>query len=304
MKRLLIVSLTALLLGLGVTGYAWWRSAPAPREVDAIRVRDTASGMITGTDRRCDRFYQAAGTAVCLVVEPGAVPKTYALILDAEMREVRRVRIAGIPSRARVSASGRMVSWTVFVTGDSYNSGGFSTWTGILDTRTGYLVTNMEEIPLFIDGKRHYSVDVNYWGVSFAADDNRFYATVSTKGRTYLVEGDYTAWRARTLRQNVECPSLAPDGTRLAFKKRMSSGAWRLHLLDLATMRETPLAETAEVDDQAAWLDGNTVMYGRAGDVWAVAADGGGQPRLLAKGASSPVPPGRENLSRAMSIRR
>ncbi|MEV0586797.1 hypothetical protein [Nonomuraea sp. NPDC050310] len=290
MKRVLIVSLAALLLGLGVTGYAWWRSGPVAGAPEGLLVRDAASGLITGTDRRCERFYRAADTGVCLVVEPGAVPKTFALVLDRNMREVRRVRIAGIPSRARVSASGRMISWTVFVTGDSYNSGGFSTWTGILDTKTGYLVTNMEEIPLFLDGKRYYSVDVNYWGVSFAADDNRFYATVSTKGRTYLVEGDYANWRAKTLAQNVECPSLSPDGTRLAFKKRMPGGDWRLHVLDLATMRQTPLGEPANVDDQAAWLDTKTVLYGRAGDVWSVPADGTGQPKRLVTGASSPVP--------------
>lgn len=56
----------------------------------------------------------------------------------------------------------------------------------------------------------------------------------------------------------------------------------------------TPLAETASVDDQPAWLDGHTVAYtlrqadGRP-DVWSVPADGSGAPRLLVPGAESPA---------------
>ncbi|WP_327085807.1 hypothetical protein OIE66_26105 [Nonomuraea sp. NBC_01738] len=182
-----------------------------------------------------------------------------------------------------------MASWTVFVTGDSYSSGGFSTWSGILDISTGYAITNIEDIPLTMNGRRYHAPDVNYWGITFAPDDNRFYATVATKGKTYLAQGDFGAWRATTLRENAECPSLAPSGERLVFKKRVSPGPWRLHALDLATMRETPLAETASIDDQAAWLDERTVMYARDGNVWKVPADGTGSPALLLKDASSPA---------------
>lgn len=301
MRRALILLVAVLVLGGGAAGYAAW-ARPAPLAAPAkaldlgtpgqLLVRDTASGLVRGSRTRCERFSAAGGTGVCLVTEPGTVPKTYALVLDRHLHESRRIRIAGIPNRARVSASGRMISWTVFVTGDSYNKGGFSTWTGILDNKSGYAVTNMEEIPLFVNGKPYDAADVNYWGVTFAADDNRFYATVSTKGKTYLVEGDYAKWEARTLRENAECPSLSPDGTRLVFKKRVSSSVdapWRLHALDLASMKETPLAETASVDDQVAWQDAGTVMYARDGDVWAVPADGTGTPRILARQASSPV---------------
>lgn len=304
----MLLVLAVVLLAGGATGYAAWaaarRAGPPAAALDpaaegrllfrsAGRIASVplaepgAPPVVSGT--ACDRFHSAAGITLCLVTRTGTVPTTDAVILDRSLREIRRVRLAGIPSRARVSASGRMASWTVFVTGDSYSSGGFSTWSGILDTRTGYAVTNMEEIPLRMNGRRYHAADVNYWGITFAPDDNRFYATVSTKGKTYLVEGDFGAWRARTLRENAECPSLSPDGTRLVFKKRVTPGPWRLHALDLATMRETPLAETDSVDDQAAWLDGNTVMYGKAGDVWSVPADGSGSPKRLISAASSPV---------------
>ena len=113
----------------------------------------------------------------------------------------------------------------------------------------------------------------------------------------------------------MECPALSPDGTRLAFKKRNPGPTitWRVAVLDLATMKEHVLAERRDVDDQVAWLDDATVMYGLAGDVsgrsaeaigvpilgtaapiaadtWTVAADGSGKPALLVKGAWSTVP--------------
>ncbi|MET7619578.1 hypothetical protein [Streptomyces sp. NPDC005408] len=240
----------------------------------------------------CDRFYAAGGTALCLRRRPGLPPRAYAVVLDRRLREVRRIALPGIPNRARVSASGRMLSWTMFASGDSYATSAFSTRTSILDLRTGYLVKNMEQIPLTIDGRRHHAPDLNYWGVTFARDDNRFYATVSTGGRTHLVEGDMRRWSARALRANAECPSLSPDNTRIAFKKKVSGDPgrpWRLYVLDLRTMSEHPLAERQSVDDQAAWLDDRTLAYGRGGDIWTVPADGSGEPRLLVPDASSPA---------------
>ncbi|WP_306330532.1 hypothetical protein, partial [Streptomyces venezuelae] len=242
----------------------------------------------------CDRFHAAGGTALCLQRRPGVPARSYALVLDRQLREVRRIGLPGIPSRARVSASGNMLAWTMFATGDSYARSAFSTRTSILDLRTGYLVKNMEQIPLTLGGRRHHAPDVNYWGVSFAADDNRFYATVSTGGRTHLVEGDMRDWSARALRENVECPSLSPDGTRLAFKKRVSDGPdepWRLYVYDLATGREHAVAERRGIDDQALWTDRDTLAYGYGGAVWTVPADGTGAPRQRAAGASSPAAP-------------
>ena len=94
------------------------------------------------------------------------------------------------------------------------------------------------------------------------------------------------------IHENVECPSLSPDGTRIAYKKRTGSSStpWHLTVLDLATMRETPLAEARSVDDQAEWLDDGHVLYGVDGAVWSVHADGTGRPqRYIATGASPAV---------------
>ncbi|WBB68623.1 hypothetical protein [Micromonospora sp. WMMD812] len=265
------------------------------RHVSSVAAAEP-SGPRTVSTRECLRVYAAAGTGVCLGPK---TPWQYQLVvLDGALGATRAVDIPGLPNRARVSASGRMVSWTTFVGGDSYTTSGFSTRTGVLDTRGGTAVMSLEEFAVRRDGRPYRNADVNYWGVTFAVDDNLFYATMSTGGKRYLVRGDFAARTVETVKENVECPSLSPDGTRLAFKEAIDADpakGWRLSVLDLATMRVTATAETASVDDQAAWLDGATLAYtlrqsdGRP-DVWAVPADGSGKPRLLIPGAESPSP--------------
>lgn len=88
-------------------------------------------------------------------------------------------------------------------------------------------------------------------------------------------------------------PVPLPDGTRLAFKKRVpglpADAPWRLYVLDLATMHETPLAEPRSVDDQLVWQDDRTVAYSLPGDygadLYTLPANGTGSPhRLLTAG--------------------
>ncbi|MEV7616529.1 hypothetical protein [Streptomyces sp. NPDC089799] len=263
--------------------------------LSTVSLADPA-GPRTVTDQRCDRAYTAGGTTACLT-PAGALSAPRLLVLDEGLQVKRSVSLAGLPNRTRVSADGRMVAWTLFVGGDSYAGGGFSTRTGILDTRTGEVIDSLEEFAVFRDGKRYRAADVNVWGVTFAADSHRFYATVSSGGVRSLAEGDVAARTLRTLADNVECPSLSPDGTRVAFKQAVGADpgkGWRLTVLDLATGRRTESAETRSVDDQAAWLDDRALAYGLqrddgTNDVWTVPADGGGEPRVLVQGANSPA---------------
>ncbi|HKN53349.1 MAG TPA: hypothetical protein VJX66_12650 [Amycolatopsis sp.] len=253
-------------------------------------------GARTVSPISCSRVYAAGGTGLCLRPESGLT--TYQLVvLDAGLTSKREIPLVGLPNRARVSASGRMLAWTVFVTGDSYNGGLFSTRAGILDSATGDLVGTLEDYSVFVDGLRYQAADLNFWGVTFTKDDNRFYATMSTAGHRYLVEGDFKAHTIRTVRDRVECPSLSPDGTRIAFKSAVDGDpgkGWRVSVLDLSFSAVTPLGETRSVDDQPAWLDDHTVAYaiprGRDhADVWAVPADGRGTSRLLIPDAESPA---------------
>ncbi|MFE9603583.1 TolB family protein [Streptomyces hokutonensis] len=273
---------------------AW---GPHRDELTTVPASDP-SGPRTASDLKCLRFYASSGTGVCLQAVHGTVTDTYrALILDAHLKEKAHYDVPGIPSRARVSPTGHFAAWTAFVGGDSYAGTNFSTRAAIVDTRTGRLIPTLESFRILKDGHVYHAADVNFWGVTFAADDRTFYATLATKGRTYLVRGDLSARTVTTLHTNVECPSLSPDGTRIAFKKRVKGlpkdAPWHLYVLDLRTMRETPLAEPRSVDDQVVWRDDGTIVYALPGDygadLYEVPADGTGSARRISTAAVSPA---------------
>ncbi|WP_316740480.1 TolB-like translocation protein [Streptomyces sp. MK7] len=256
------------------------------------------SGPRTASGVKCLRFYAASGTGVCLQAVHGPVSDTYrALILDAHLRTRAHYTVPGIPSRARVSPSGHFAAWTAFVGGDSYAGTDFSTRAAIADVRTGRLIPTLEKFRIVKDGRPYRAADVNFWGVTFAADDRTFYATLATKGQTYLVRGDLRTNTLTTLLPNVECPSLSPDGTRIAFKKRVQGlpkdAPWRLYVLDLRTMHETPLAEARSVDDQVVWRNARTLVYALPGDygadLYEIPSDGTGTPHRISEAALSPA---------------
>ncbi|GLY43854.1 hypothetical protein Amsp01_098770 [Amycolatopsis sp. NBRC 101858] len=306
MKKLVLALLgTALLIAAAVVYTLSARHDTADAEPAAqltlspgqLFFRDTATGRVGTLSQekrllsglKCDRFAVAKQTAVCLAVRPGTLPAlTDVLVLDDHLAVRHTESLPGTPSRARVSPDGKRVDWTLFVTGDSYAQTGFSTRAGLYEVDTGRLVKTIEELPVFAGDQRYFAADVNYWGITFAPDGNRFYATLGSKGKTYLVEADYRRYRGKTVRENVECPSLSPDATRIAFKKKVGQG-WRLSVLDLKTMQETELADQRSVDDQALWQDDHTVLYGLDNAVWAVPADGSGAPRKLVDNAASPA---------------
>ncbi|MFE3779776.1 hypothetical protein ACFXPA_16630 [Amycolatopsis sp. NPDC059090] len=264
--------------------------------VEKVR-EDAPDGPRGATSLRCQRVYLAGGTTVCLrLAGPG--PTYEAAVLDAAGKELRSIGLAGIPNRARVSASGQIVSWTTFVSGDSYTvPGGFSTRTGILDLRSGQVIDSLEAFTATVDGQRFTIGDRNIWGVTVASDDRTFYATMASQNHTWLMKGDLVAKTLTDVRQTAECPSLSPDGTRIAYKKRTSRlGPWELAVLDLASGKESALPGTVGIDDQAAWLDDGHLAYGKVSQpgqkssIFAVPADGTAQPKLLVTDAASPVP--------------
>jgi hypothetical protein len=258
-------------------------------------VLNAADRVWTTTDLSCERVYFARNHGICLRREAHLwSAQTVAVLIDEKLQAGASVRIDGIPSRARVSPDGRLAAFTVFVTGHSYADAQVSTATLLVNVEEGTTLANLEEFKVVKDGGAMQSPDFNYWGVTFQKDSNFFYATLRTGGTNYLVRGDIRARQVTVIHPGVECPSLSPDETRVAFKKLVSRNNWRLTVLNLASLQETPLAETQSVDDQAEWLDNGHVLYGMVDSapwmsIMVVAADGSGLPKVFAKGAMSPA---------------
>ncbi|HTM34152.1 MAG TPA: hypothetical protein VL263_22735 [Vicinamibacterales bacterium] len=246
----------------------------------------------------CERVFYAAGQGVCLTIGVQGIRTVYAAeIFDASFAVRGRVRLTGVPSRVRVAPDGKLAGVTVFEEGHSYAERGYSTRTTLIDLGAAAEIADLESFAVTRDGQPFHAVDFNFWGVTFTKDSNRFYATLGSGDVKYLVEGDVNARTARVVASGVECPSLSPDNTRIAYKKAHTDArgiGWTLHVLELETRADTALAaETRSVDDQVEWLDDRRVMYhqpsSKGADIWVMDIDGRTPPALLVPMAYSPA---------------
>jgi hypothetical protein len=239
----------------------------------------------------CERLYFAAGRGICLASRQNVLGgNSYKVtITGPDFTKRRQLNVDGIPIRARISPDGRWGATTGFVVGHSYADKTFSTKTVLIDMQLGKVMADVEkDFKVLKDGKRFKEVDFNFWGVTFTRTPGRFYMTLGTGGKTYLLEADMRTRLARVITDNVECPSISPDNKRIAYKKKVG-GQWRFHVLDLATMKDTALAEKRGIDDQVEWLDNDHILYGFSPDIWEVPADGSGAPRKYLSRALSPA---------------
>lgn len=268
--------------------------------VASVAVDDPAGPRAVSTTP-CDRVDATTAGVVCLRADLGISTTFETLFLDGRLDEVDRRPLAGIPSRTRLSPDGRLAATTSFITGHAYAGTDFSTSTVIVEVGSAPEVADSGELELFplrVDGALVTAADLNVWGVTFV-DDRRFYATAASGDHRWLVEGDLVDRTLTALRDDVECPSLSPDGTRIAFKQNRAGAGqpdWALAVLDLRDGDVVVLPEPASVDDQAEWLDDDTLLYGRSRasapgdtDVYEIAADATSGPGLLIEHAWSPA---------------
>ena len=247
----------------------------------------------------CERVYFGGNRGICLTSSAeGAVTEWWADIFDERFERLHRVKLTGPPSRVRVSSDGRLAAATVFESGHSYAQGGFSTRTTIFDLSAGTPIGNLEQFQTLRNHEVFRAKDFNFWGVTFARDNDTFFATLDTAGISYLVRGSVQKRTMDVVLGRVECPSLSPDNTRIAFKKRLgprSLGWWQLEVLQLDTLAESVVtAETRSVDDQVEWLDDDRVVYhltggSTAADLWTVRVDNSSPPQKLLDSAYSPA---------------
>ena len=325
-RRGLFVGLCALCVA-AIAVYAWVRparrAAPPPAAVAArldavpaapylafrsLTVDDSYNHVVFATlsalQKRyvtpvaCVRFHMNAGRGICLdAQDQGFAMRYFAYVFDEQFRRGAEFTLTGIPSRARVSPDGRRAAVTVFEGGHSYADATFSTRTTLLDLGSGTTLGDLEQFRVEREGRPFKAVDFNFWGVTFARDSDRYYATLASAGVYYLVEGRVSMKTMRVIRAGVECPSLSPDERHLAFKSRRPGGGepfWDLRVLDLATLQETALTpEQRSVDDQVEWIDDERVAYQlvgeSGGEIWATRIDGRSAPSRLLASAYTPA---------------
>ncbi len=331
--RIALFAAIVLLCAIGTAGYIWRSSLRSPAQTPAVDARGIAVPWLdapipdgpgiyfrsTLNDRSfghvafvpmqaldgpryltpisCDRLNVRGGVGACLLVEHKQPMAPYqAFVFDRRMTLGKAIGLTGMPSRTRVSPDGRLAAITVFESGHSYADGVFSTRTTIIDTSAQATLTDLERFTVRRDGVPFKAVDFNFWGVTFTPDSRQFYATLSTRGKILLIRGDIAARTADVIREGIECPSLSPDGRRLAFKKRITGRlglGWRLAILDLSTLQETELGiEDRSIDDQVDWLDDEHLVYHNTDEtgasIWALRTYNQEKPRMLLRGAYSP----------------
>ena len=252
------------------------------------------------TPLACDRVYASAANGLCLKADRGVLTSYRAVAFDNAFSEMHRFTLPGAPSRTRVAAAAPLGASTVFVSGDSYSAGGFSTRTTLYDLAANAALGDLETYRVIRDGQPFKRPDFNFWGVTFARDGDTFYATLGTGGAINFMKGSVSRREMTLIGTDVECPSLSPDGTRVAYKARLVEGGrvlWRIRVRDLGSGAITTLTETRSVDDQVEWLNDREILYALphsttgsgSSDVWAVAADGSGEPRVFVTNAFSPA---------------
>jgi hypothetical protein len=246
---------------------------------------------------KCKRVHAVSGgPGVCLRLSGNKIDYE-GVVFDERYRPRVSFLVDGVPDRARISPEGRYAGYTTFdeagAEGYFTSTSDFSTDTKIVDLRSGRELLDLADVEVSLAGKPFDGLSSEVWGVTFPGG-TRYYATLASdefqREGYFLIEGDVRSEQARVIGRGVECPSLSPDGKRIAYKRRIGdTNRWRLHVRDLDGGSDVALAETRSIDDQPEWLSDGLVAYSDDESTYVVAADGSGKPLRLAASATSPV---------------
>ena len=83
---------------------------------------------------------------------------------------------------------------------------------------------------------------------------------------------------------------MVPKRERVGLRGGTAGQPRQLSVLNLATMQETPLSETRNVDGQMEWLDNNHILYTPSTphlEIWVAAVDGSALPGMPVSDAVS-----------------
>lgn len=252
---------------------------------------DSPAGMRVSTDLICERVHYAAGHGICLAAEHETQSRYFAILFGADFVPISRVPLDGAPTFARVAPDGSLAAASVQTTPPTELEPFAPSQTLLIDTSSGDVLADLADFSVTRDGVALTDAEMDFWGVTFKADSDGFFASLRVSGNVHLVEGSVRERRMAVLQLGISAPSLSPDGTRVAFAKLISNigPTWRFHVMDLQTMVDNELAETKSIDDQMEWIDDQRLLYGLGADIWSVTSDGDGQPIPFLFGGLSPA---------------
>lgn len=266
----------------------------------AIRHTD---GTRTLLDRSCMRVHIAGDHGVCLS-ETDDIPVSFdttffeASNLDVDIKGYP----SALPSRARMSPTGRFSAVTAFVTGASYVDIGTETTTIVTidEIDSNRLLRGANQFDIASDEDRFQTFDAQYWGITFAPDEDEVYVTGFYGEQPEIMRGTLNDMTLAPTGWIGSCPSLSPDGKTLVFKEARQDGTFELVAVDVESNTKMKLGEERSVDDQVEWLDNDTILYAvhpEGGDnpvqpefdIWMLDIAPGSEPVLFLPNADSPA---------------
>lgn len=266
----------------------------------AIRHTD---GSRTLLDRECMRVHVSGDHGVCLSENTGLVSSFETTFFEAANIDVEiKSYASALPSRARISPDGTFSAVTAFASGSSYVDIGSETTTLVTidEIDSNRLLRGASQFEVLSSESRYDSFSVQYWGITFAEDEDEIYVTGFYDTAPEIMQGSLETMTIEPTGWIGSCPSLSPDGNTLVFKEMRQDGSFELVMVDLQTNTKRKLGETRSVDDQVEWLDNDTILYAlhpEGGDealqpefdIWMLNIAEGSEPELFLPNADSPA---------------